>query len=387
MKILHVFYGRDIAGGASYSMASLVEGLADRGVEVHVLLPRTKRRVMARRLDAAGVICHELTVPWQVFDANESTTLTRLKNWAKALWSLAATPVAEFAVLRLVRKHQIDLIHIGGAVVGTGAVVARIRQIPLIWHVREFVEEGHGLRYFPWFDFYKKTPRATAVLCVSESLANKMRQYLDGDRIHVVPNGLDRAPSRRMSGDGQPLRLMFAAGLNRSKGAFLLLQALSQLPPDCDVALDIYGRANADQLAEFSKEQRRLGLANRVFYRGYVDTMGELYARHDALVVASTREGFGRATAEAMLSECLVIGSDAGGTQELLGSGRGVLFPPGDIDALRDALTSVCRNYSHFNMVRAQALEFATAELSVDRYVDRVLDVYTEALRGHGAST
>ena len=383
MRVLHVFYGRDIAGGASYSMATLVEGLARHGHEVHALLPRTGRRVMAERLTEAGITCHEMTVPWQVYDAKGSTVSTRLKNYAKGIWSLATTAVMEIVTLTLIRRHQIDVVHIGGAVITTGSVAARVLKVPLVWHVREFVEEGLGFRYFPWINFYRALSRAHAVVCVSDELSGKMRNFTASHRVRTVANGLALPPAAiapRVSGGA--IRLMSAGGLNRSKGIFVLMEALSGLPRDLQCSLDVYGRANPDQLAEFARECERLGLQDVVTYRGHHPDMPEVYRSHDACVVASTKEAFGRVTVEAMLSGCLVVGSDSGGTRELLRDNRGLLFAPDDPFALRSALARVLQNYSSFDVVRQRAVAYAQSEFSVDRYVGKVAETYANVVQG-----
>ena len=62
------------------------------------------------------------------------------------------------------------------------------------------------------------------------------------------------------------------------------------------------------------------------------------------MAVCSQQESVGTVTLEAMASGCAIVGTENGGTGELLGEGRGWTFPPGDASTLASQLMLI-RNH------------------------------------------
>lgn len=69
----------------------------------------------------------------------------------------------------------------------------------------------------------------------------------------------------------------------------------------------------------------------------------EVYARCDAWLFTSEKEGFGLPILEAMACRTPVIATPAGAAPELVGEGGGVLVAAGDVEALAEAVVRVAR--------------------------------------------
>jgi glycosyltransferase involved in cell wall biosynthesis len=162
------------------------------------------------------------------------------------------------------------------------------------------------------------------------------------DGIVHIPSGLDRSSlrsgitkeeARQKTGLPQEMRLIGLAGrFDPQKGQLLLLQAAALSDnKDCGFVLlgePTYNEGNAyeSQVLRFIGEN---GLKNRVYIRPFMNDIGVFYKAIDAFVMASKAETFGMVTIESMACGTPVIGSNAGGTPELLGHGRfGYLFEP-----------------------------------------------------------
>jgi glycosyltransferase involved in cell wall biosynthesis len=106
------------------------------------------------------------------------------------------------------------------------------------------------------------------------------------------------------------------------------------------------------------------------------------YARCRALVVTAVEE-FGITMVEAHASGRPVAAAARGGATEIVQDGStGVLFPPGDVDALADALTGV--DWESFDpyTLRASAERFST-----DRFKQRLNEEIAGAVAGARAAT
>ena len=160
--------------------------------------------------------------------------------------------------------------------------------------------------------------RARAVICVSESLANAVREA--GVRnVVFVPNGI--AVPKRVGAEAQPLEVLYAGRLTAEKGVSELAEACGDM--NLVVAGDGPLRTVVPQALGFLGPR---DLAHR-------------YRNAAVVVCPSHVEGFGVVCAEAMAHGKPVVASATGGLANLVVDGEtGILVPPGDVCALRDAV-------------------------------------------------
>jgi glycosyltransferase involved in cell wall biosynthesis len=87
------------------------------------------------------------------------------------------------------------------------------------------------------------------------------------------------------------------------------------------------------------------GWSDRIRLLGYSDAPGQVMHRADVTLVCSDSESFGRVTIESMSEGTPVVGADFGGTAEIVQAGvNGLLYPPGDVDALANRLRELVRD-------------------------------------------
>jgi glycosyltransferase involved in cell wall biosynthesis len=83
---------------------------------------------------------------------------------------------------------------------------------------------------------------------------------------------------------------------------------------------------------------RSLGLSKKAHFMGRLKDVNPLILASKAVLIPSEREGLSRTGMEAVCLGVPIIGSDARGVRDVVQPGRGLLFPTGDIYALRDAM-------------------------------------------------
>ena len=165
-------------------------------------------------------------------------------------------------------------------------------------------------------------------------------------RIALVEPGTDRAPIAQGS-NGSPLELLCVATLNPGKGHAMLIRALASLP-DRDWHLTCAGSVDrhpltADLVRALIGSYR---LNDRVTLAGELadERLAAAFARADVFVLATLRETYGMAVAEALAHGLPVVGTTTGAIPDLVGSAdgdAGLLVTPGDEAGLTAALDRV----------------------------------------------
>lgn len=151
--------------------------------------------------------------------------------------------------------------------------------------------------------------------------------------------GTDPAPLATPSAAG-PLQLLCVATLNPGKGHRMLLEALAATPTrnwhlTCAGSLDRSPATVADVTALVGQ----LELGEHVTLAGELSRqdLDELYQQTSLFLLATYKETYGMAVAEALVRGIPVVSTDTGAIAELAG-GAGLIVPPGDAPAFRAAV-------------------------------------------------
>lgn len=388
MNVLLVFFGDDYHGGTTYSTFTIAKELVARGHEVHAFARVTSAGTLARDLESCGVRVHDGRAPILVHPLSPQSLPMRVVRFGlEQLRRFVAYPKSEREIESIIKSCSIDLVAIASGAIATGSQAATKAGIPYVWHVREFMQEDHNLDYYPWAPVYDRMNAARDLICVSRAIEDKFRKLCPDAHTDVVYNGIDATvfnPDGRVECPaGDPVRIMFSGGIKHSKGAFLALDALGQLPDGASFVFDVYGEeggAAGENAKDYLAYARERGVEGSVHYHGTVSNIADEYRSHDLLIVASKAEAFGRVTAEAMLCGCAVVGSASGGTPELISDGRGYLFAPQDASSLADALKRAIEDTEGRERVCAEALSYAREHFSVKAYVDGIETAYQAAV-------
>lgn len=159
------------------------------------------------------------------------------------------------------------------------------------------------------------------------------------ERITVALPGTERALRARGSGTGR--RMLCVGTISPRKAYDVLARALAGLK-DRDWHVDIAGETDRvpgeyDRIAALIRE---LGLEDRISFIGVLDRkrLDAAYDAADLFVMPSLYEGYGMVLAEAMARGLPIVCTTGGAAAETVPDGAGLKVPPGDADALREAL-------------------------------------------------
>ena len=188
----------------------------------------------------------------------------------------------------------------------------------------------------------KKIEKARFVACISHfcrSQAMSFSPMEDWRKLHIVHCGVE--PERYAGDPAGGKKLLFVGRLAAVKGMPVLLDAMKRLPKD--VTLTVIG----DGPDRAALEEQAAPFRERVKFLGYQSQteVAEALKVHDIFVLPSFAEGVPVVLMEAMAAARPVITTRIAGVPELVEDGvSGVLVPPGDMDALASAVSSVSQD-------------------------------------------
>jgi glycosyltransferase involved in cell wall biosynthesis len=221
------------------------------------------------------------------------------------------------------------------------------RRLKLIGFVHHTLAEETGLTADA-IAFFRNAercllPRLRGVVCPSRNTADVLID--DGvaeDRILVTPPGtMKAAAARRRDKFPARLRLLSVATITPRKGHRLLIEALAGIDRamwqlDCIGSLT----RDLDCVAALREAIARHKLEANVRLLGERATqlLPAAYDDADLFVLPSYLEGYGMAFAEALSYGLPIIATTGGAIPDTVPESAGILVPPGDVAALRDAL-------------------------------------------------
>lgn len=223
--------------------------------------------------------------------------------------------------------------------------------------------------------------RSDTVVVSSQAYQRKLHRN-GGAPVRHIPWGVDlrgRVGQARSASAG-PLRVLFVGQFRVYKGINVLLDAVAGQQ---DVDLTMVGSGPmSDEVAE---RVRREGLTN-VTLAGRLsdDDLEAAYQQADVIVLPSltTAEAYGLVLAEGMAAGCVPIASALPGVVEVAAE-TGIVFPPGDVAALRAAFLSLRDDRTRLATLSQRSLD-RSARFSVRAMAQSYADEFLAAAESAG---
>jgi glycosyltransferase involved in cell wall biosynthesis len=212
------------------------------------------------------------------------------------------------------------------------------------------------------------------------AVSHAVRRYLVADGIEPVDVIWDpvsfRPPRPPLS---SPPTVAFAGRLVREKGIEILIKAFEKVLihiPEARLILVGEGK----QESYLRKLIADLGIGSNVTMTGYLrrPALERLFDSAWVQIVPSIWvEAQGSVATEAMIRGTAIVASRIGGLAEIVQHGRtGLLVPPGDVDALAEALKQILQNRELAEQMGQAGREYALAHFNRERYIDKILQIY-----------
>lgn len=349
MRVLYINHTSQLSG-AGISLSTLLRNLpAD--IEKYFLLPHTSA------LDGLLGAGPERTYRERFLCQFMTTIYSPQYSPVLFVWHLAKLPLALLRVRRLVRRWQIDLVHVNETTLVAYALAARFAGVPVVLHARTAIAprpfERFLLRKFGGL----RPARVVAIDAeVKASLPEECRRITE-----VVHNPIDLGPVPSDAGiaalrtswgcDAESVVVGQVASLHRQKGIWLILRLAERLCaefPQLRIVLVGNDSAEAGEGPQLREAIRERGLDGRVILAGYDARLAMVYAALDTALCLFGGElgGVGRAAYEAAVAGKPLVATlpDPKHSETLEDGISGLLFTPDDEAGIADGLRKLIRD-------------------------------------------
>lgn len=262
---------------------------------------------------------------------------------------------------KIAGKEDYDLVHTQSPI---GGVVCRLAFRKARKKGTKIIYQAHGFHFYKdapkvnWLFFYpleKICSYLTDILItINKEDYRLAKRKFHAKRVEYVPGvgidiskfncfGVDKGSKCQELGVSDEDTVLLSVGeLNENKNHCSVIKALGCLRNEGllqNVKYLICGQGDKrDELEQIAKEQR---LENIVKFLGFRTDVSEIYKVADIFIFPSFREGLSVALMESMCCGLPVLCSKIRGNIDLIGEQGGILFKPGSVDEIKEAIQTI----------------------------------------------
>lgn len=353
MNIIHLVSNKVWGGGETYAL-ELCRALASEGHNVKVF---TRRKTAPAEVFAAeGLLAGTLPLRGSIdfisplrltktLDACQGRTIVHVHNFKDAATALAARRLAcDPSKIKIVATRHL-------------ALAAK-------------TDKSHT-------SIYNELDRIIFVSHRAHEEFLSTAPAVERLRLVVIHNGV-HLPSPAEPEPHEGLRILYAGRISPEKGLNVLIDALGRCTGRM-WHLDVCGDGRSRVVMPIVRTARANGVDARTTWHGHVADIAPMMQAADVVVVPTVApEAFGLSIVEAMARGKVVITSDNGAQPEIITSGHdGLLVPPGDAQALADAICKVESSPELRRKIGENAAKTAQ-KFNHDIFYTSILKIYNE---------
>jgi FkbM family methyltransferase len=381
----YLFFSHSSAlAGAERSLLELVKELiVDQGAMCTVVLP--SNGMLEAELHRLGA----------------GTLISSLKLWCTGVE--LADPLEKIQINNISFGWLLDHIHTlirinpGSILTNTiaipwGAVAAYLMQKPHLWLVHEYGVLDHGLIFFLPFPQILELIEQSSDYIITNARGIKDTLFPHvSEHIETINYYIDVTAATQSSAINvdayftNPIasHIFMSGTVMPSKGQEDAVRAVIELAlvRKRNVELIIMGDARPDFKDFLLTLITDAGAENYVHFFPFQKDAIKIAQSSDIILVCSRMEAYGRVTQEAMLLGKAVVGTNTGGTSELIKDGYiGLVYPPGEYLLLANQIESLLDNENLRQELGQNAFTFAKNHFTKERYGGKYQQLLTEII-------
>jgi len=295
-------------------------------------------------------------------------------------------------IMEIIEKEEIRVVHTNTSVILEGAIAAKLKGIPHIWHIHEYLKGHPDLKTIVplplvyliiSFLSYK-------IVSVSNFAQSQFDSVSDNSNQIVIYNGIDEKENCEINHVLKDFKEKYSDEiiaitiglLTESKGYENLLEAAYLVQKKgYKVKFLWIGDAFNKSLRNFKTKIKKLGIKNTVFYLGFQPDIINSLKYTDMLISSSQNEALPTVIIEAMAAERAVIATNCGGTSECVVDGvTGILVPVNDPIRLSEKIIEMAIDTQKRKKLGENGLKRYQEKFTSSTYIREFEKLYSDTL-------
>lgn len=380
MRVLFVSHSSYFNGGANRSLATILEYLKEKNIEVYVLVPNNQGDF----IDYLN--SNEIPVLYCKYNTLITKNIRGFSGYLRKIklnLKLIKDIITSIKYKNKIKEYNFDIIYTNTRVIFIGAFIARFLDIPHVWHIREFIQEN-DLSSIPMSNNIINE-LSDKVIVISEAIRRSIISKVEANKINLVYNGIQdslrpKASNFKLNGE---FNILLAGTIISAKGQLDAAKAINILVNRGfhDITL-FYAGSDPDSRSKTSYKREIIrfiednNLHKNIIFLDEVKDLNSLRLQMKIELMCSKSEAFGRVTIEGMKSGLVVIGANSGATPELIQHGEnGLLYSVGDYEDLANQIETIYLDKVLADKISYRAKEFTKNNFTVEQNGEAILNI------------
>ena len=377
MRILAVAHESGMNGGANRSLFTVINLLRQHySVDVDVVVPKENGEfVEALRKAGINVYFQPYKCDFSVYRYSPKDLL----KWIYVRYINLHNMLLAKRTKSMFSNCIYDIIYVNTRMSSYGAFLAKELNIPLVCHIRE-IGDPHaiwGCWTLRMIGRYSKK-----VIAISTVMKEIIQEKIPESKVIAILNGIDcnHVESITDNFTQNNINILLTGRVVAAKGHMDALKAVFELKQRgynnlmLHIAGSISDSTNGikyyESLKTYAMEHN---IDDNVKFLGEVNNIFELRKNMAIELMCAICEPFGRVTVEAMRSGLLVIGSNTGGTLDIIKDGEsGLLYSQGDYISLADKIEWAIINEEDRKKIQEYGRRYSIDHFTKEENVEKI---------------
>lgn len=372
MQVLFVTHYADLYG-ANLSMLNMILELKNNYNVIPIVLVNEKGK-LTDELEKNNI--QYIVKKYYICAINNKEKSIWFKKVRKKLVRLITYQHIIYSIKRA--NQHIDLVHTNSSMTDIGYFISKNMKCPHVWHIREYGLEDYGLLQIDRQQkIRKRYEKSKYIIAISKSIEKMIRKISDKVYVKTIYNGVN-IPPEYSKNYNKKINFCLVGLICRNKNQIEAVMAAKILLESGvkNFCVNIVGNdieGEKQRIIDFIKVYH---LENYINLVGYKKDINNYLVNMDVGILTSKKEAFGRVTIEYMSNYMPVIGTDTGGTKELIKNGEnGFLYERNNCASLAHLMKIIIDNPQLLLEMGNKARKFSL-EFSVERNAKAVYEIY-----------
>lgn len=286
----------------------------------------------------------------------------------------------------IIGKKNYDIYHIHAASRGSTFRKGYYVRAANRWG-KKVILHIHGARYMEFFASLSQKKKqqvinilksADMVIALSEDWKRKFDNTFGLENCVVLENGINmnRLETAVTKPEMYQKSFLMLGRLGERKGTYDLVDAVDKAKNSVpDIKCYLAGDGEIEKFRQMAEERH---LKNNIEVIGWADFNKKLslLGKVSTVVLPSYNEGLPMAILEGMACGKAIISTTVGAIPEVIEDENGILVEAGDVDALSDALVTICSDSDYLNKVSESNIEKIRNKFSMEYMHGKLLEYY-----------